>query len=108
MDSVTTQPVSQTINAGQNASFSVASSNPSGADTVKWEVNTGSGFTALSDGGVYSGTATRTLSITGATAGMNGYQYEAFFTNASSIFSKVPTWLPPRPAISPVSPARKL
>ena len=87
VDSVTTQPVSQTINAGQNASFSVASSNPSGADTVKWEVNTGSGFTALSDGGVYSGTATRTLSITDATAGMNGYQYQALFTNASSIFS---------------------
>ena len=81
VDSITTQPVNQTINAGQDASFTVASSNP--ADAVQWEVNAGSGFTALSDGGVYSGTATGALNITGATAGMNGYQYEAVITNTA-------------------------
>ena len=49
---------------------------------MQWQVNTGSGFTNISDGGVYSGSTTGTLTITGATAAMNGYQYEAVFTNS--------------------------
>ena len=81
VDSVTTSPASQTIAAGSNVSFTAASSNSS--DTVQWEVSTGSGFTPLSDGGVYSGTTTTTLTITGATAGLNGNQYEAVFTNVA-------------------------
>ena len=51
---------------------------------MQWEVNTGSGFTALTNGGVYSGVTTDTLTITGATAAMNGYQYEAVFTNGAA------------------------
>src|SRR5208283_3305482 len=51
--------------------------------TAQWEVNTGSGFTALTDGGVYSGSSTSTLTITGATLVMSGYQYEVVFTNAA-------------------------
>ncbi len=79
---VTTNPTSATINVGQPTSFTAAGSgNP--AVTVQWQVNTGngSGFTNLSDSGVYSGSATTTLTITGATAGMSGYQYQAVFTN---------------------------
>ena len=38
-------------------------------------------LTSLTDSGVYSGSSTDTLTITAATAGMNGYQYEAVFTN---------------------------
>ena len=49
---------------------------------MQWEVNTGSGFTNMTNGGVYSGSSTGTLTITGATAAMNGYLYEAVFTNA--------------------------
>ena len=79
--SVTTQPASVASNAGQNTSFTAAASgNPS--PTVQWEVNAGSGFVSLSNVGVYSGATTGTLSISGATAGMNGYQYDAVFTNS--------------------------
>ncbi len=81
--SVTTQPGNQSVNAGGKISFSaVASGSP--ATTVKWEVSTNGGksFTALSNGGVYSGVTTGTLTITGATAAMNGYEYKAIFTNS--------------------------
>jgi cyclophilin family peptidyl-prolyl cis-trans isomerase len=81
VDSITTQPASQTINAGANATFTAASSNS--GDTVQWEVNSGSGFTPLSNGGVYSGVTTATLTITVATASLGGNQYEAIFTNSA-------------------------
>ncbi len=80
-DAITTQPSNQTVNAGQNASFTAMTSNPTGTDLVQWQVNTGNGFVNLSDGGVYSGVTTTTLTITGATAAMSGYQYDAVFTN---------------------------
>jgi RHS repeat-associated protein len=77
---VTTNPTSQAVNSGGTASFTVLASG-SPTPTVQWEVNAGSGFTNLSDGGVYSGSSTDTLTITGATATMNNYQYEAVFSN---------------------------
>ena len=79
VDSITTQPTSQSVNSGANATFTAATSNS--GDTVQWEVNSGSGFTALANGGVYSGVTTTTLTITGATSSLNGDQYEAIFTN---------------------------
>ena len=79
VDSITTQPTGQTVNSGANATFTAATSNS--GDAVQWDVNTGSGFATLSNGGVYSGIATKTLTITGVTASLNGYQYEAVFTN---------------------------
>ncbi|MEI8373384.1 MAG: immunoglobulin domain-containing protein, partial [Planctomycetota bacterium] len=82
VDHVTTAPASQTINAGLNTSFTAISSNPSGSDTVQWKVNTGSGFVSLSNDAIYGGVTTTTLAITGATAGLNGNQYEAVFTNS--------------------------
>jgi hypothetical protein len=92
VDYVTTQPFNQTVNAGQNASFLATSLNPSGNDTVQWEVSSNGGaFTKLSDNGVYSGTATGTLTITGATADMTGNLYEAVFTNTGTFASNPAT-----------------
>ena len=77
---VTADPTSQTILAGGAAIFTAAASgNP--APTVQWEVNIGSGFLDLTDGAVYGGSSSDTLTITAATAAMNGYQYEAVFSN---------------------------
>jgi len=80
--SVTTNPSDQTVNAGQNVTFAAAATG-SPTPTVRWEVDTGSGFTPLTDGGVYSGSATGTLTITGVTQAMSGYQYEAVFSNGA-------------------------
>lgn len=79
--SITGQPSASSICAGANTSFSITASN---AASYQWHVNTGGGFTALSNTGVYSGVGTATLSITGATAGMNGYTYRCVATGADA------------------------
>lgn len=79
--SVTTQPVGLTSCASGTISFTAAAGGYP-APTVLWQLDSGSGFANISDGGVYSGAMTPTLSITGATAGMNGYRYQAVFTNS--------------------------
>lgn len=43
--------------------------------SYQWQVNTGSGFNNLSNGGVYSGATTNTLQITGAPTSLYGYEY---------------------------------
>ena len=78
---VTTNPAAATLNAGGTTTF-IAAASGTPTPTVQWQVNNGSGFTNITDGGVYSGSATGTLTITGATAAMNGYQYQAIFTNS--------------------------
>lgn len=79
--SITIQPASQTVCAGNNTSFTVAGS---GTGIIyQWQVNTGSGFVNITDGGNYSGTATGTLTVTGATAGMNTYQYRCLLSTAT-------------------------
>jgi hypothetical protein len=78
---VTTQPTNSTVCAGANTSFTTAGS---GTGIIyQWQVNTGSGFTNISNGGVYGGANSATLTITGATVSMNGYQYRAQLSNAT-------------------------
>ncbi len=77
---ITTQPSDYT---GCNASFSVVVSG-STPFTYRWQEDNGGGFTNLSDGGVYSGTGTSTLSITGAAESMSGYRYRCVVTDAFS------------------------
>ena len=43
--------------------------------SYQWQVDTGSGFTNISDTGVYTGSATATLTLTGVTRNMDGYKY---------------------------------
>lgn len=81
---ITAQPSASTICAGANTSFSVTATN---ATSYQWEVNTGSGYTAIANTGVYSNATTATLTITGATAAMNGYLYRAVVTGSSSVTS---------------------
>uniref|UniRef100_UPI00292FC1EA beta strand repeat-containing protein n=1 Tax=Pedobacter heparinus TaxID=984 RepID=UPI00292FC1EA len=75
--SITSQPSSSTICAGANTSFIITASNATG---YQWQVDQGLGYTNVTNGGVYSGATTATLTITGATAGMNGFAYRAIAT----------------------------
>ena len=82
---MTTNPTSVTTDAGLATAVTfTAAASGSPTPTVKWQVSSGSGFTDLSNGGVYSGVTTSTLTITGATHAMNGYQYRAVFTNGTA------------------------
>lgn len=73
---VTLDPASQTVAAGSNATFtSAATGTPT--PTVQWQVDTGAGFTNL------AGATSTTLTLNAVTAGMNGYDYRAVFTNSA-------------------------
>jgi predicted secreted protein len=80
--SITTPPANRTINAGQTTTFVVvAEGNP--APTYQWQVSTngGTSFTNLTDVAPYSGTTSATLTITAASASLNGAQYRVVATN---------------------------
>lgn len=85
--SITTHPANQTICSGANASFSVTASGTS--ITYQWQVNTGSGFTNIANGALYSNVTTSVLTITGATTGMNGYLYQCVISPASPCASTI-------------------
>ncbi|GAB2809094.1 NHL domain-containing protein [Ferruginibacter profundus] len=84
-----------------NAVFSVTET---GATNLRWQLNTGSGWTDLVDNTVYSGSSTSTLSITGATFSMSGYLYRCQLTNTcASIFSQAATLTVSAPSIPAIT-----
>jgi Subtilase family/Ig-like domain CHU_C associated/FG-GAP repeat len=77
---ITTQPVSQTVTAGQNPQFTVAASGMAPL-TYQWQVLANGVWSNLSNGSLYSGVTTTTLTVIGAAAGLNGTQYRCVVTN---------------------------
>ena len=71
---ISSQPTATAICAGGTANFAVSASGPGTLSYQWYEYNSGIS-TALADAGMYSGTQTPTLTVTGATAAMNGYSY---------------------------------
>jgi len=71
---IATQPANQTICAGANTSFNISSA---GATSFQWQVSTDGGatYSNLSNGGIYGGTTTALLTISGATAALNTNRY---------------------------------
>lgn len=81
---VATDPSNTTVchNATNTTFTSSSSSVPS--TTIQWYRDAGSGFVALNgttDGGIYSGFTSGTLTLSSATNALNGYIYRATFTN---------------------------
>lgn len=75
------QPANASVIEGEAASFTVSATD---ALAYQWQVNTGLGFTDIADGGVYSGTSSETLQITGANLTMNGYMFRVVAEGADS------------------------
>lgn len=75
-------PINTTICAGANASFSVSASGT--GITYQWQLNSGSGFSNITNGGVYAGSASATLNVSNVNTGMNGYQYRCYVTGTCS------------------------
>jgi gliding motility-associated-like protein len=98
---ITQQPTGATFCNTGNASFTVVTTN---AATLQWQVNTGSGWTNLSDNAIYGGSSTDHLTVTGADPSMNGYQYRCAVTNTCATIFSTPTLLtvntPTMPAIN--------
>ena len=81
---ITSQPVSANVCPLNAATFSVSASS---VITYKWQVNTGAGFVNVVDTGMYSGSGTSSLHITGVTNAMNGYAYQCVLTSGSTLLT---------------------
>ncbi len=92
--SFTFQPQNQVVVVGGNTSFTaLAVGNP--APSYRWQVSTDGGtvWINIADDELYSGVTTTTLSITGVTEAMNGYQYHCCALNSAGIPISMPATL---------------
>tara|TARA_B100000963_G_scaffold260527_1_gene228779 strand:- start:280 stop:1563 length:1284 start_codon:yes stop_codon:yes gene_type:complete len=78
----TSQPTNQTVSVGNNAIFSLTDT-LSGA-TYQWQMDAGTGYSDLSNAGQFSGSDTKTLTITSATMSNNNTQYRCIVTESAS------------------------
>ncbi|GGH20229.1 hypothetical protein GCM10007423_00520 [Dyadobacter endophyticus] len=98
---VNTAPGNQSVESGGTTSFTVAASAAStttyigsapdfaGASATdvsatiayQWQENSGSGFANITDGGIYSGTTTATLTLTGVNLNKNGATYRVLISH---------------------------
>lgn len=83
--SVSTHPTNKTICNNGSTTFS-ANGTGFGTITYQWQVSANSGGTwsNISNGGIYSGATTGTLTLTGATTAVNGNWYRAVLTGSCS------------------------
>ncbi|MUV04437.1 hypothetical protein GN157_12025, partial [Flavobacterium rakeshii] len=77
---VTTNPSESNVCVNSNTSFSITATD---GDSYQWQVDSGSGFTNITNGGVYSNATTTTLNITGVTASMAGNSYRCIVSNST-------------------------
>ena len=82
---ITEQPERKVTTPGTTVTFTTAASGTP-TPTYQWQgsTNGGSTWANLTDTAPYGGTATGTLTITGAAFSMNGYQYRCVATNGVS------------------------
>lgn len=81
--SLNSQPANAVLCAGTVATFSVAATGTAPAYQWQESTNGGTTFTNITNGGVYSGATTATLTLTGVTAGMSTYQYRCVVSGAA-------------------------
>jgi hypothetical protein len=97
---VTTQPVSQALTAGENATFTAAASGRP-APTIQWQLSTNGGATFTNDT-TDSGNTTGRLTIADTSTSENGYRYRTVFKNTAGSAASTPATLA---VSSPVPPA---
>ncbi len=74
---VTTNPANQSVSAGDTATFTAADSGTP-SPNVQWQVSTDGGVTFTN----VAGATSVTLTVSGTTIAMSGYEYQAVFTNS--------------------------
>lgn len=105
--SITTAPVNRTITCGGNTTFTVAVTGS--VPSYSWQYRTSASgvWQTVTNGGIYSGATTSTLTLTNVPDGNNGYQYRALVSGGCSAvdFSAAATLTVNRlvPVVSPAS-----
>lgn len=81
---VGTQPQNVAVNAGQPATFSITATGTAPL-TYQWQVSADGGntWTALTDNGTTTGTATATLQLAATPASLSGSRFRCVITNAA-------------------------
>ncbi|MBN9482691.1 MAG: T9SS type A sorting domain-containing protein [Bacteroidetes bacterium] len=79
---VTAQPTDQFICPGDNAVFTFTAVGNGAA--YQWQINTGSGYTNLSNNTTYSGVTTNTLTVTAPTTSDNNTNYRCIVSGTCS------------------------
>ncbi|MDO6429442.1 hypothetical protein Q4E93_02505 [Flavitalea sp. BT771] len=84
--SIGSHPSNKKVCIGGTATFSVTATG-SGTLIYQWQLSTngGSTWSTLTNGSTYSGVATATLTVTGATASFNNYYYRCGVTDNTAI-----------------------
>jgi sugar lactone lactonase YvrE len=82
MDYITTQPLNDTVFAGDTAKFTVLTSMP--APSYQWQEDAGTGFGSLINVWPYSGVNTNTLIIQATSHLLNATHYRCIITSESS------------------------
>lgn len=72
----------RTVAAGTNATFTISSITGT-SPTYKWQENTGSGWSDLSNGASYTNVTTASLTVLAPTLAMNNYKYRCVVSGAS-------------------------
>ena len=75
---ITLQPANQTVCQGSNATFTAAATSATG---YQWQVNTGGGWTNVTNGTAYSGATSPTLSVLSSPVTFSGYLYRCDIYN---------------------------
>lgn len=81
-DSIQSGPTSSTFQTVPGVAYFTTEHSDTNA-TYQWQQNAGTGWTNLSDFGIYSGTTTDSLVLTGITSTMNGYGYRCIIDACS-------------------------
>jgi gliding motility-associated-like protein len=76
---ISQQPANANICVTGNASFSVTAGN---ALTFQWQMNSGTGWTDITDNAMYTGAQTNNLAVTGITTAMDNYFYRCMLSNS--------------------------
>jgi len=83
------QPSDASLCTFGDTSFAITAIN---ATSYQWQVNTGSGFSNITDNITYSGSTSNTIKIKAAGPGMNNYQYRCITANScGNVYSSTAT-----------------
>jgi Putative Ig domain. len=83
---ISSQPANRTVQEGVGTTFTVAATGCAGTFSYHWECKTpvSPGFYPVTNGGIFSGATTPTLSLSSVTLAENGYRFRCYIYCSSS------------------------